>query len=135
MGNDKGGVYRNLFDVHPPFQIDGNFGAVAGMCEMLLQSHEGLLHLLPALPTAWPKGSISGLKVSGAFSVNMAWKDGRLTLCTITSEAGKPCILRLPTDTKWRKVIDRQGKKVKVKHNGSMISFDTQQDERYTIII
>ncbi len=94
QGGGAGGTYPNLFDAHPPFQIDGNFGATAGMIEMLLQSQNGELHLLPALPDAWPSGAVSGLKARGNFEVTMQWQDGELVAAVVESKAGAPLTLR-----------------------------------------
>ncbi|RZF60380.1 glycoside hydrolase family 95 protein [Sphingobacterium corticibacterium] len=94
-----GGTYPNLLDAHPPFQIDGNFGCTSGIAEMLVQSYDGNIFILPALPDALPHGSVSGLKVRGGFEIDMTWADSKLKTLTIKSTLGGNCRLRLAQET------------------------------------
>lgn len=120
----------NMLDSHPPFQIDGNFGAAAGIAEALLQSHSSEIQLLPALPRQWSKGYVSGLKARGAFEVSMSWSDGVLTEADLLSLAGSTCTLRstLPV------VITCEDKPVPITKSGDTYTFYTEAGRHYSIL-
>ncbi len=107
-GKEAGGVYRNLFDAHPPFQIDGNFGGAAGIVEMLVQSHSSYIDLLPALPSALPTGEVRGIRARGAYELSLRWHNGALQDVTVTSHAGGECVLRY--GERETRVMTKKGK-------------------------
>ena len=110
--DERGGSYRNLFDAHPPFQIDGNFGGAGGIVEMLVQSHNGLIELLPAPPSVLKEGQIKGVRARGGFELDFNWKEGKLQQVKVTSIAGETCIL---------------------KYGNKEISFGTEKGKTYTV--
>ncbi|WP_242082401.1 glycosyl hydrolase family 95 catalytic domain-containing protein [Aestuariivivens sediminis] len=122
-GISTGGTYPNLFDAHPPFQIDGNFGCTAGIAEMLIQSHDEAVHLLPALPEAWTQGYVRGLKARGGFEVEMKWSKNMLDTVKVKSEKGGNLRLR-----SLEKLVDAEGNELKkASGNNNNIYFQTPE--------
>jgi alpha-L-fucosidase 2 len=107
--NKKGGTYSNMFDAHPPFQIDGNFGCTAGIAEMFVQSHDGFIYLLPALPRVWKNGSVKGLVARGGFVIDMDWKNGKISRLKVYSKYGGNCRLRIAVPLEGKGIRKAQG--------------------------
>ncbi|WP_339315102.1 discoidin domain-containing protein [Paenibacillus sp. FSL R10-2734] len=132
-GQLTGSTLNNLFDTHPPFQIDGNFGATSGMSEMLLQSHLDNIDILPALPASWPEGSYSGLVARGGFEVSVNWNNTRATNISVKSNKGNRAVVSYPSIA-GASVMNQAGQNVKYSiDNNNQISFDTQIGGVYTI--
>jgi len=125
-----GGSYTNLFDACPPFQIDGNFGGVAGMAEMILQSQEEAISLLPALPDAWATGKVSGLKARGNFEISINWKNKKIVTASVLSVVGGKCRIRTNQPIKITGLTINSKRTA----NGYLTSFNTKKGEVYHII-
>jgi alpha-L-fucosidase 2 len=114
QGGEKGGIYPNMFDAHPPFQIDGNFGGAAGVAEMLLQSQDSVIDILPALPAALPDGDVHGICARGGFELDFSWKGGSLQHVMLLSRLGGSCTLR---------------------YRGKTVKLDTEKGKKYEVSI
>ena len=129
-GAGPGGTYVNMMDSHPPFQIDGNFGGTAGIAEMLLQSHNGYIEFLPALPDSWPEGNFRGMKARGAFEINLEWKDNDWTKAAVISQKGLPCTIKSGSHI----TVYKGNRKIKVKKTDrERFEFQTKAGEKYII--
>ncbi|GAA1536019.1 glycoside hydrolase N-terminal domain-containing protein [Dactylosporangium maewongense] len=130
----KGSTLPNLFDTHPPFQIDGNFGATAGVAEMLLQSQHDIIDVLPAVPAAWPAGSVSGLRARGNATVDVEWRNRTATRITVTAGTAGPLTLRNPILAGAAVVDLGTNQAVPVVRNGSQVTFTAQAGHRYQAV-
>ncbi|RZA33561.1 MAG: glycoside hydrolase family 95 protein, partial [Lysobacteraceae bacterium] len=128
-GDKHGGAYANLFDAHPPFQIDGNFAGTAGVIEMLLQSQNGELHLLPALPDAWRSGKVSGLVGRGNYVVDIDWDAGRLGSARVTARTGGRCVIRSPVPV----VVEGLGLRSRPGKIGHTLRFTAKKGRSYVL--
>ncbi|MFB4270582.1 glycoside hydrolase N-terminal domain-containing protein [Nonomuraea sp. GTA35] len=129
----KGSTLDNLWDTHPPFQIDGNFGATSGIAEMLLQSQHDVVHVLPALPSAWRDGSVTGLRARGDVTVDAAWKDGAPDTITVRPGRSGPIKVRSSFVAGRYRVHDEQGHEIAPRRDGDTLSWNARAGKAYTI--
>ena len=133
QGQLNDSTYANLFDTHPPFQADGNYGASAAICEFLVQSGTGDIDILPSLPTAWKeKGEVSGIATRGGFNLDIAWEHGKATKINVLSTAGNQCILSYPYFTSDVKIMSN-GAEVETTRNGNKLIFNTEKNKTYYV--
>ncbi len=128
----KDTVLDNLFSTHPPFQIDGNFGVMAGVCEMLLQSHLGFIQVLPALPSSWSDGEVNGLVARGNFEVSIKWEKGHLKSGSIKSNCGEKCALKY--DGKIMLITDENDAEIETEFKDGITYFETEKGKTYSFI-
>ncbi len=127
--SNSGGTFYNLFCAHPPFQIDGNFGATAGIAEMLMQSHNGYIDLLPALPDAWSSGSVKGLVARGGFVMNISWQNRQVSFAEVNSLSGGVCVVK--TDSPFK--VDGTPVSMKKENGGFLLTFTTLKGKTYRL--
>ncbi|HEX7410520.1 MAG TPA: glycoside hydrolase family 95 protein, partial [Bacteroidales bacterium] len=125
--NRGGGTYPNLFDAHPPFQIDGNFGGAAAVAEMLVQSHAGYIEFLPALPDAWKNGHFEGLKVRGGGEVSAEWKEGELTKIKLKADVPNRFVIRIPKNWNPDKLARTKSQVVEFRDDKLYITLQANQ--------
>ena len=129
----RGGVYHNLFDAHPPFQIDGNFGVTAGITEMLLQSHDGAISILPALPSSWKEGRVTGLRARGNVEADIRWSGGRAKEVMLRPGRSGEFRIRPPEGQSVASISDLEGLSVKIAVSGADVAAPLESGRVYRV--